>query len=115
MKEFPYFMKNKMNLIPASEQNTKDIEGYYFEGADGSQMAYWTCYSDKISNKHIHQFDEYMICVGGQYIAYIENKKYILNPGDELYIKKGKKQWGECKAGTRTIHVFGGQRIKKNK
>ncbi len=115
MNEFPEFMRNEMNLISPSEQNTQDIEGYFYERADGSQMAYWTCYSDKISKKHTHQFDEYMICVSGQYIAYIENKKYILNPGDELYIEKGKEQWGECRAGTRTIHLFAGQRIKKNK
>ena len=114
MKEFPDFMKNKLNLIPSSEQNTKDIEGYYFEGADGSQIAYWTCYSDKISKKHVHPFDEYMVCISGQYIAYIENEKFVLNPGDELYIPKGKEQWGECVVGTRSIHVFGGQRIKRN-
>lgn len=115
MREFPDFMKNKLNLIPTSEQNTKDIEGYYFEGADGSQVAYWTCNSENISKKHKHTFDEYMVCISGQYIVYIENEKFILNPGDELYIPKGKEQWGECIAGTRSIHVFGGQRIKKNK
>ena len=35
----------------------------------------------------------------------------ILNPGDELIIQKGTVQSGSCKAGTRTIHAFGGQRI----
>ncbi len=54
-----------------------------------------------------------MICVSGQYIAFIENEKFILNPGDELHIPKGKEQWGECIAGTRSIHVFGGRRITK--
>lgn len=114
MKEFPEFIKNKSNLIPASEQNTDDVEGYFYEGADGSQAAFWTSYSVRTSQKHTHQFDEYMVCLSGQYIAYIENEKHILKPGDELVIPKGKEQWGECKAGTRTIHVFGGQRIKKS-
>jgi quercetin dioxygenase-like cupin family protein len=111
MKEFPDFMKNKSNQVPISEQNTGDVEGYYYEGNDGSQTAFWTAYSDRISKKHTHQFDEYMVCISGQYTAYIEDEKYVLNPGDELFIPKGKEQWGECKAGTRTIHFFGGQRI----
>jgi quercetin dioxygenase-like cupin family protein len=111
MNEFPDFMKSKANRIPASAQHTEDIEGYYFQGADESQMAYWTCYSDRISRKHTHPFDEYMVCVSGQYTVYIENEKFVLRPGDELHIPKGKEQWGECIAGTRTIHVFGGRRI----
>ncbi len=41
-----------------------------------------------------------------------KNKEIILNPGDELHIPKGTEQWGKCKAGTRTIHAFGGKRIK---
>ncbi|AAK80509.1 Conserved hypothetical protein [Clostridium acetobutylicum EA 2018] len=38
MKDFPEFMKNKKNHISSNQQNTEDIDGYYFEGADGSQM-----------------------------------------------------------------------------
>jgi len=30
----------------------------YYEGADSSQMAFWTCYSDRVSKKHTHEFDE---------------------------------------------------------
>jgi quercetin dioxygenase-like cupin family protein len=112
MNDFPPFMKNKPNLVPSSEQNTQDIEGYYFQGADGSQVAYWTCHADRVSRKHTHPFDEYMICVSGQYIAYVEGERHVLNPGDELHIPAGAEQWGEAKAGTRSIHVFGGPRIK---
>ena len=53
-----------------------------------------------------------MICVSGEYIAYLNDKEIVLNPGDELIIPKGTEQWGKCKAGTRTIHAFGGKRIK---
>lgn len=42
MKDFPDFMKNALNHIDSSQQNTPDIDGYYFEGKDGSQIAYWT-------------------------------------------------------------------------
>ncbi len=40
MRDFPEFMKNKKNHISSKEQNTKDIDGYFYDGADGSQMAF---------------------------------------------------------------------------
>lgn len=95
MKDFPDFMKNEKNHISKNQQNTKDIDGYYFEGKDGSQMAFWTCYSDRVSSEHKHEFDEYMICIAGQYTAIIDGKEIILNPGDELFIPKGTIQGGK--------------------
>ena len=112
MERFPEFMKNIKNMVNPSQQNTADIEGYYYEGKDDSQIAFWECHSDRISNKHTHDFDEYMICVSGEYTVYLDDKKIILKPGDELLIHRGTEQWGKCKAGTRTIHAFGGKRIK---
>lgn len=106
-------MKNPQNQIDTSQQNTRDIEGYYFEGKDGSQMAFWECYSDKESKPHTHNFDEYIICVSGEYIAQINGKEIILKPGEELLIPRGTEQAGNVKAGTRTIHAFGGKRIKQ--
>ena len=111
MKDFPDFMKNKMNHINAAEQNTADIDGYFYEGADGSQMAFWTCSSDGTSKAHTHPFDEYMVCVHGQYTAYFNNNAYVLDPGDEINIPAGVEHWGKVIAGTRTIHAFGGKRI----
>jgi len=32
MIDFPEFMKNKVNHIDCSQQNTPDIDGYYYEG-----------------------------------------------------------------------------------
>lgn len=104
-------MKNSKNCISGKEQNTKDIEGYFYTGADGSQMAFWTCYADRISKKHTHEFDEYMVCVFGRYTVVMKDKEHVLNPGDEIFIPKGTEQWGKCIAGTRTIHAFGGTRI----
>jgi len=43
MDEFPEFMKHPTNRIEKSNQATPGVEGYVFEGADGSQMAFWTC------------------------------------------------------------------------
>ncbi|SPF41092.1 conserved hypothetical protein [Candidatus Desulfosporosinus infrequens] len=114
MIDFPAFMKNPKNHINPKEQNTQDIEGYFYKGADGSQMAFWTCHADRVSKKHSHEFDEYMVCVCGQYTVIMNGKEYVLNPGDELFIPKGMEQWGRCIAGTRTIHAFGGKRFQKD-
>jgi len=111
MKDFPEFMKSKLNHIDSGEQNTEDIDGYYFEGNDGSQMAYWTCSSDRTSKKHTHIFDEYIVCVQGQCTVFMKNTGFILNPGEELFIPAGTEQWGKYTAGTRTLHAFGGRRI----
>lgn len=111
MKHFPAFMKNPTNRVDSSQQNTDDIEGYFYEGSDGCQMAFWECHSGRISKKHTHDFDEYMVCVSGEYTAYLDEKEIVLKAGDELYIPKGTEQWGKCIAGTRTIHAFGGRRI----
>jgi quercetin dioxygenase-like cupin family protein len=111
MTEFPAFMKKELNRVPSSAQNTNDVEGYYYEAADGSQAAFWTCRSAQTSKKHRHDFDEYTVVVAGQYIAYVEGERRVLNPGDEFFVPRGKEQWGECIAGTRTIHFFGGRRI----
>ena len=105
-------MKNPKNKVDASQQNPDDIEGYYFQGADETQIAFWECHAKRTSKKHTHAFDEYMICVSGEYTAYLDEQEIILKPGDELYIPKGTVQWGKCTAGTRTIHAFGGRRIK---
>lgn len=111
MDSFPDFMKHPARLIDPAKQNTKDIEGYYFEGPDGCQMAFWECYEARESKPHTHDFDEYMVCVKGEYIVTMNGEEYVLKPGDELFIPKGTEQGGRCKAGTRTIHAFGGKRI----
>ncbi len=112
MEDFPEFMKNEGNRVPAAAQNTKDVVGYYYEGPGGGQMAFWTCYEARDSKKHRHDFDEYTVVVCGQYTACFEDKEIVLNPGDELVVPAGTLQWGRCTAGTRTIHAFGGKRIK---
>ena len=53
---FPEFMFREKNRIPASQQNTPDIEGYYYTANDGSQMAFWIYKADRISKEHIEHF-----------------------------------------------------------
>lgn len=112
MNSFPGFMESDINKVPADQQNTPGIKGYYYTANDGSQMAFWTCYEDRVSKEHMHDYDEYMICVSGEYVVTINGQENVLHAGDELFIPKGTLQGGSCKAGTRTIHAFGGKRIK---
>jgi quercetin dioxygenase-like cupin family protein len=111
MDDFPAFMKNPKNRVPTQSQHTLDVEGYYYTGRDGCQIAYWTCPADKTSEAHRHEFDEYIVCVKGEYTVIISGKETVLKPGDEFLIPKGTLQGGRCLAGTRTIHAFGGKRI----
>jgi hypothetical protein len=43
MDDFPAFMQHAANRIAVSDNATPGVEGYVFDGADGSQMAFWTC------------------------------------------------------------------------
>jgi mannose-6-phosphate isomerase-like protein (cupin superfamily) len=111
MTEFPEFMKNPANLINKEFQYTKGIEGYVFNGVDGSQMAFWTCNSDRDAEEHAHDYDEYFVVVQGQYTVVIDGKEEMIRAGQECLIPKGKPHSGRRVAGTRTIHCFGGKRV----
>ena len=113
MYDFPPFMKNEKNKIDATSQFTDDIEGYVYDGADGSQMAFWTCKKDRASEEHIHDFDEYTVVVKGCAILTLDGEKHVLHAGDEIYMPKGTRITCEVTAGTRTIHAFGGKRAER--
>jgi quercetin dioxygenase-like cupin family protein len=113
MKEFPHFMKQPANLIVTSSQATPGVEGYVFDGADGSQMVFWTCSETTPSTPHVHDFDEYMIVVEGCYTLFIEGKKIPIKAGEECFIPRGVLHGGEVRAGTRTINAFGGRRANR--
>lgn len=113
MNDFPQFMKNEKNKIDSKSQFTDDIEGFVYDGVDDSQMAFWTCKSDKISKKHTHDFDEYMIVISGRVTIFIGGEKQVLKPGEEIYIPKGTPMKLKCVAGTRTIHAFEKKRVER--
>jgi quercetin dioxygenase-like cupin family protein len=113
MTDFPAFMKSPLNRIAASSQYTDDIEGYLFDGADGSQVAFWTCTKDRTSREHAHDFDEYVCVIEGKCVAHLEGRTIELNRGDELLIPSGTRQRMSVAAGTRTVHVFGGTRARR--
>jgi quercetin dioxygenase-like cupin family protein len=113
MKEFPEFMKRPANRIATTSQATPGVEGYIFDGADGSQMAFWTCRQTAASAPHAHDFEEYMLVVEGCYTLIIAEKKIPLRAGEEYVIPRGILHGGEVVAGTRTIHAFGGHRANR--
>ena len=113
MKEFPVFMKHAVNRIATTSQATPGVEGYVFEGADGSQMAFWTCRETAASAPHVHEFDEYMVVVQGCYTLIVGGERFPVKAGEEYFIPRGVLHGGEVEAGTRTIHAFGGHRASR--
>jgi mannose-6-phosphate isomerase-like protein (cupin superfamily) len=113
MNEVPEFMKRPANKIATSSQATPGVGGYVFDGADGSQMAFWTCRENAASAPHVHEFDEYMLVVQGCYTLIIEGQRIPVRAGEEYLIPKGVWHSGEPAAGTRTIHAFGGRRASR--
>lgn len=113
MDEFPGFMRQNVNRIATSDQATPGVEGYVFDGADGSQMAFWTCRQTAVSSTHAHDYDEYMVVVQGCYTLAIDGVRIPLKAGEEYFIPRGVVHSGEVVAGTRTIHAFGGHRANR--
>jgi mannose-6-phosphate isomerase-like protein (cupin superfamily) len=113
MTEFPDFMKQSANRIATGSHATPGVEGYVFDGADGSQMAFWTCFETTPSAPHVHDFDEYMIVVQGCYTLIIGGDRIPIKAGEECFIPRGVRHGGEVLAGTRTINAFGGHRANR--
>ena len=113
MDAFPEFMKHPANRIATGSQATPGVEGYVFDGADGSQMAFWTCHLTDRSAPHVHEFDAYMVVVRGCYTLIIDGERIPVRAGEEYFIPKGVFHGGEPLAGTRTIHAFGGRRAER--
>lgn len=111
MTNFPEFMRTPANRIGKESQYTEGIEGYVFNGVDGCQMAYWTCYQDRDSKEHTHEYDEYFAVVQGQYTIIINGDEHPIRVGQEFYIPKRTPHAGKALAGTRTIHSFGRKRV----
>ena len=112
MQDFPEFMKDPARRVDAAQQNTADAQGYVYGGASG-QMAFWTCGQARESGKHTHPFDEWMAVIAGEYTVCTAAGEVCLRPGDETVVPAGVEQWGRCIAGTRTVHAFGGPRVKQ--
>jgi quercetin dioxygenase-like cupin family protein len=113
MDNFPEFMRSPRNRISAKSAYTPGIEGYVFDGTDGSQITIWTSKFGGESAEHVHDYDEYFTVVQGQYTVIIEGRRTPVKAGGEYFIPKGVSHGGECTPGTRTINAFGGQRADR--
>ena len=113
MADFPAFMKHPSNRIASAVQATPGVEGYCFDGVDGSQMAFWTCRENAQSASHTHEFDEYMLVVEGCYTLVVGGDRIPVRAGEEYLIPRGVPHSSEVAAGTRTIHAFGGRRAER--
>jgi mannose-6-phosphate isomerase-like protein (cupin superfamily) len=113
MENFPEFMRRLVNRIASGEQATPGVAGYVYDGADGSQMAFWTCGETATSAAHMHDYDEYMLVVQGCYTLIIAGERIPVKAGEEYLIPRGVEHSGEVLAGTRTIHAFGGHRADR--
>ncbi len=112
MNDFPDFMKSEKNLISGASQST-GVKGWVYDGADDTQMAFWICEVDGISEEHVHAYDEYFTVVQGTYTLMMNGQRTHVKKGDEYYIPKNVPHAGEFTAGTRTIHCFGGKRANR--
>jgi ethanolamine utilization protein EutQ (cupin superfamily) len=113
MGDFPAFMKNAANRIASASQHTPDIEGYLFDGAEGSQMAFWRVKDDRTTTEHVHEFDEWFIVVEGSCVLALDGREICVDAGQECFIPRGTRISGRAAAGTRTIHAFGGHRADR--
>jgi mannose-6-phosphate isomerase-like protein (cupin superfamily) len=113
MEDFPEFMKHPANRISEADQATPGVEGFVFDGRDGSQMAFWTCCEAAASAAHVHEYDEYMLVVEGCYTLIVNGERIPVRAGEEYLIPRGVSHCGEVLAGTRTIHAFGGHRANR--
>lgn len=112
LKQFPRFMRNPRNAIDPAMQSD-GVEGYVFDGADGSQMAFWTTSVSGKSAEHTHPYDEYLVILQGRCTVIIDGEKTTLNPGDEYHIPADVPHSTTFESDTRSIHAFGGQRAKR--
>lgn len=113
MAQFPQFMLNAANRIAASSQHSAGVEGYVFDGVDGSQMAFWQTACDGVTAEHIHPFDEWLAILEGVYCLNLDGREIRLEAGQECHIPAGTRISGRFAAGTRSVHAFGGPRAQR--
>jgi mannose-6-phosphate isomerase-like protein (cupin superfamily) len=114
MASFPSFMRDPRNRIATTSQHTPGVEGYVFDGSDGSQMAIWTVERDAVTAEHVHEFDEWFMVIEGSYTLTLDGKEVRIGAGQECFIPRGTRIAGRVTAGTRTLHAFGGRRVERS-
>jgi quercetin dioxygenase-like cupin family protein len=111
MKKFPKFMRQPVNRV-ANSPDPK-LEGFIFEGAEGTQIVFWECEKGGESPEHAHDFWEYCVVVEGSFDGFIEGEPVHCEAGDECVIPPGAKHSGRYSPGYRAIDAFGGKRVER--
>jgi mannose-6-phosphate isomerase-like protein (cupin superfamily) len=106
-------MKGEKNRIANATDQPPGLEGYAFDGADGSQMAIRIAREDSETAEHVSDFDEYLLVVEGSYFLTINGHERRIDAGQEFHVPRGARIAGRVKAGTRTLHAFGGPHVKR--
>jgi|GEM_PF-345647 len=101
MDGFPEFMKQACEQIAKNNQATPGVEGYVFDGVEGSQMAFWTSGETATSEARSHEFDEYMLVMQGCYPLIVNGSRIPVKAGEEYFISKSVMHSGEVLGGTR--------------
>ena len=107
--EFPLFMKKPANRAADNAQYAPGIERFVFQGADGIQMEFWHARSDTRLPETVHDYEEYLAVVEGEYVLILNDMEFPLGPGREFVIPPHARVSARLAAGTRTLHCFGGR------
>jgi len=109
MKEFPEFILQPANRVASAPDAS--MQGFVFEGAEGTQIVFWRCQKGGEVAEHVHDFWEYCLVVEGTFDGLIEGEPIHLEAGDECTIPPGAKHSGRFSHGYRAIDAFGGKRV----
>jgi quercetin dioxygenase-like cupin family protein len=112
MTEFPRFLRNSANAV-LSDEAAGGMEGYVYDGADGSQVVLWHSAEGGASPPHKHDYDEYCIVVRGTFKGKIGGRAVEFGPGQECFIPAGVEHEGVYSSNYRAIDGFGGRRVRR--
>lgn len=110
---FPAFMTNSANRVSEDSLRIPGVEAYVFDGAEGTQLTLCHAKSDASTGEQWRDFDEYLAVLEGCYTLSINGMEVQLGRGQEFIVPRGARVSGRFTAGTRTLHAFGGQGLKR--
>ncbi len=111
--DFPSFMKSPKNRVARESELAPGVEGYVFDGAEGTQVAFWIARQDTELAERFNERDEYLLVLEGSFTFALVGQEMHLGAGQEFEIPNGARISGRLQAGTRLLHVFGGKQVAR--
>jgi len=111
MKQWPEFVRSEANRVAGAPD--PGMAGYVFDGADGTQVVFWSAKEATTAPEHVHDFWEYCLVVEGSADAVVGGKPMHVEGGEEYVIPAGVKHSSRSSPGYRSIDVFGGRRFRR--